>query len=106
MTFEQRIDRLTAAIESLVTVLSINAPVISAIPEQKEPEPEKTKEPEEPQAEKVDRQTVHDLCISKVRGKRALKEDITKIIKEFGGDLLEDVPEEKLADLKKRLEAL
>lgn len=104
MTFEQRIDRLTEAIESLVTLLSINAPAISAMPTQKEPE--KTKEPESQPVEKVDRQVLHDLCISKVRGKRALKEDITKIIKEFGGDLLDDVPEENLADLKTRLEAL
>lgn len=110
MTFEQRIDRLTVAIESLVTVLSTVPLITPAVKAQEQPkrEPEAVTEPLKPadNPPTITHEELHDLCLSLVRKDRAKKNKIKAILAARNAELIKDVPESQFVELKAELEAL
>ena len=89
---ENKIDKLIEAIETLTETLS------------KGVKAEDTKK--EKPAENVTLDQLQDICLKLVRKDRKNKEKIVKIIADQGGELLKDIDESKLPQVKAALEAI
>jgi len=105
---EERIAQLNSSIIELIAVISNygESKPVSEVP----PEIEIEIEAEEPKSEspgtEIDLQDLNKLCLGLVRENPKNKTKIKKIISNFGGELIKDVPVANLADLKIALEAL
>lgn len=108
---EERITQLNSSIIELTAAL-INFVEISQLPKattKPKTETKKTETPPEPvpdSTEDVDREKLQDFCLTLVRKDPKNKENIKKVIKEYGGDILKDVSDNNLPALKAALEAI
>jgi len=93
---EDKIDKLIAAIETLTETLSKGVKA----------EDTKKEVPAEEPAENVTLDQLQDLCLKVVRKDRKNKEKIVKIIADQGGELLKDIDESKLPQVKAALEGI
>jgi len=93
---EDKIDKLIAAIETLTETLSKGVKA----------EDTKKEVPAEEPAENVTLDQLQDLCLKVVRKDRKNKEKIIKIIADQGGELLKDIDESKLPQVKAALEGI
>ena len=97
---ENKIDKLIEAIETLTETLSKG---VKAEDTKKEKPAE---EPAEEPAENVTLDQLQDLCLKLVRKDRKNKEKVIKIIADHGGELLKDIDENKLPQVKAALEVI
>ena len=95
---ENKIDQLIEAIETLTKTLSKGVKA-------EDTKKEKPAEAEE-LAENVTLDQLQDICLKLVRKDRKNKEKIVKIIADQGGELLKDIDESKLPQVKAALEAI
>ena len=95
---ENKIDKLIEAIETLTKTLSKGVKA-------EDTKKEKPAEAEE-LAENVTLDQLQDICLKLVRKDRKNKEKIVKIIADQGGELLKDIDESKLPQVKAALEAI
>ena len=113
---EERITQLNSSIIELTAAL-INFVEISQLPkattkpktETKKTETKKKETPPKPvpdSTEDVDREKLQNFCLTLVRKDPKNKENIKKVIKEYGGDVLKDVSDNNLPALKAALEAI
>ena len=93
---EDKIDKLIAAIETLTETLSKGV---------KAEDTKKEKAAEEP-AETVTIGELQSICLKLVRKDKKNKDKIVKIIADHGGELLKDIDEAKLPQVKAALEAI
>jgi poly(A) polymerase Pap1 len=92
---ENKIDKLIEAIETLTETLS------------KDTKKEKpAEEPAEGPAENVTIGELQSICLKLVRKDKKNKDKIVKIIADHGGELLKDIDESKLPQVKAALEAI
>jgi len=113
MSLEAKIEKLTAAVESLTERLhSMEAMV--AIPPSAPAEPSApsrddleaaAKEGQAKSEPQVTHEQVQQLCLKIVREDRSKKPKLKEILGQYGASLVQDVPQEKLAELKAKLEA-
>ena len=113
---EEKIERLAEAVEALIQELksgsvgSAGATVNNATTATKgKPEPAEkpaTGSAESEQDEQPSRESVRSLCISIVRKDKSYKPNVKEAIREVGGEMVDDVPEDKLGELKAKLEAM
>ena len=97
---EDKIDKLIAAIETLTETLSKGV---------KAEDTKKEKPAEEPGEEPGETVTIGELqsiCLKLVRKDKKNKDKIVKIIADHGGELLKDIDESKLQQVKAALEAI
>ena len=97
---ESKIDKLIEAIETLTETFSKG---VKAEDTKKE---KPAGEPAEESAENVTLDQLQDLCLKLVRKDRKNKEEIVKIIADQGGELLKDIDESKLPQVKAALEGI
>jgi len=115
---EEKITQLNSSIIELTAVL-INFAEISQLPKTTEPKNNKaetakpkTKKKETPPDPKPDtkktpdRDAIQDFCLKLVRLDSKNGAKIKKLIKDHGGELIKDVPDDKLAALKVALEGI
>ena len=102
---EDKIDKLIEAIENLTETISNNTKPKDTKKEKPAEEPAAKKEEAKP-AETVTIDELQDLCLKLVRRDKKNKDKIIKIIADHGGELLKDIDETKLPDVKKALEAI
>jgi len=93
---EEKIDKLIVSIEALTAAVSGTNLTIN------EEQPASKEEP----AENVTLDQLQDMCLKLVRKDRKNKEKIVKIIADQGGELLKDIDESKLPQVKAALEAI
>lgn len=127
---ENRLTDLTQAVNSLITTIEIltatieaqsdrkTAPAIEAAPKapKKKAEapvevqaevPEIEAQVEAPTTEAIpNRDDLQRKCMTIVRADRAKRKDVEDLINSYGGTLIRDVPEDKLAELAEKLDAL
>lgn len=103
------LSELRAVIVELTNAMR-SAPAPTAAPAEVKPEPVANPieaAPAKPEAVKINRDDLQDLCMTIVRNDRAKKAAVKDAIAAFGGaTTLKDVPESDLAALKASLEAL
>lgn len=101
---KSELSELRAVIVELTTAIR-SAPVPTAAPVEAKPAP--VVETVKPEAVKINRDDLQDLCMTIVRNDRAKKNAVKDAIAAFGGAAtLKDVPESDLAALKVALDAL
>ena len=119
---ETEIKKLTDAIEALTAAINAQGiekplppcpmPDITPEPEPKPtpaPEPEPEPEPVQQQDtsnETVSREELKELCLSIVRDDKDKKPKLAEIIGSYNAKTLKQVPDDKLAELKQKLESL
>ena len=110
---EEKIERLAEAVEALTQALesgSAGATVNNATTATGgKPEPAEkpaTESAESEQDEQPSREAIRSLCMSIVRKDKSYKPNVKEAIREVGGEMVDDVPEDKLAELKGKLEAM
>ena len=123
---ETEIKKLTDAIEALTAAINtqgIEKPSSPSPTPEPEPEPESESEPKptpatdttpEPvehqgtssETETVSRDELKDMCLSIVRDDKDKKPKLAEIIGSYNAKTLKQVPDEKLAELKQKLESL
>ena len=110
---EEKIERLAEAVEALTQELksgSVGATANNAATGTGgKPEPAEepaTESAESEQDEQPNRESIRSLCMSIVRKDKAYKPTIKEAIREVGGEMVDDVPEDKLGELKGKLEAM
>ena len=118
---EEKIERLAEAIEALTQALesgsvgSAGATVNNATTATEgttegttegKPEPAEKPATGSEQDEQPSRESVRSLCMAIVRKDKAYKPTIKEAIREVGGEMVDDVPEDKLGELKGKLEAM
>ena len=113
---EEKIERLAEAVEALTQELKsgsvgpVGATVNNATTATGgKPEPAEepaTESAESEQDEQPNRESIRSLCMSIVRKDKAYKPTIKEAIREVGGEMVDDVPEDKLGELKGKLEAM
>lgn len=114
MSLEAKIEKLTSTIEALIETLydvEANVAIPPSTPSrddlEKAAKEETAKvEVEETPAEQISHEDVQQLCLKVVRQDRSKKPDLKRILSEYGATLVADVPVEKLAELKAKLEAV
>jgi len=106
MAIEERMQSLINSIDQLTAVIDRLWEQRAHIKDESPPEtpinsePAKANEPERNETE------LQKLCLTIVRKDKNKSKDIKAAIKKYGGELLKDVPTEKLPELKNDLEAL
>lgn len=114
---ENEIKKLTAAVEALTAAIQAQGVTTTEAPKPSAPEPmpaitlqdieQESPEPTvEHDAAPPSRDDLRELCLAIVREDRSKKASVAGAIEKFGGKLLKDVPDDKLAELKVALEAL
>lgn len=114
---EDKIERLTEVMERVCQLLEGGSPAFPKSREEIDAEQtaaevaeelaQEKAEPEKAEVPKgVTHQDLQDMCMVMVREDRSLKASIKTALADFGATVLTDVPEDKLADLKTKLEAL
>lgn len=113
---ETKLEELKAELSELraviveLTAAMRSAPAPTAAPVEVKPEPVANPieaAPAKPEAVKINRDDLQDLCMTIVRNDRAKKAAVKDTIAAFGGaTTLKDVPESDLAALKAALESL
>ncbi len=107
---EERIAELTQAVEALTRLVreqvDAGAPVTQPITIEPDDDPELDSEGTSAQdAEPPTREELRALCLSIVRS-GVSKDEVKKAIGAVGGKMVDDVPDEKLAELEASLRAL
>lgn len=106
---EEKIEQLTEAVEALTQELksgSVGTTVNNATTAtESKPEPA-DKPATEPADDQPSRESIRSLCMSIVRKDKAYKPTVKEAIREVGGEMVDDVPEDKLGELKTKLEAM
>ena len=106
---KSELSELRAVIVELTSAMR-STPAPTAAPVEAKPEPVTNPieaEPAKPEAVKINRDDLQDLCMTIVRNDRTKKAAVKDAIAAFGGaTTLKDVPESDLAALKAALEAL
>lgn len=117
MSLEAKIEKLTAAVESLTERLHSMEAMVAippsdpapSEPESPAPKREQLAQAAKEEAEKAEPEITHEqvqqLCLKIVRGDRSKKPKLKEILGEYGANLVQDVPADKLAELKQKLEA-
>ena len=109
---ETEIKKLTDAIEALTAAINaqgIEKPLSPCPMPDITPEPDPVPEPVEKQdtpTETVSREELKELCLSIVREDKDKKPKLAEIIGAYNAKTLKQVPDEKLAELKQKLESL
>ena len=93
---EEKIDKLIVSIEALTAAVSGTNLTIN------EEQPASKEEP----AETVTIGELQSICLKLVRQDKKNKDKIVKIIEDLGGELLKDIDESKLPQVKAALEAI
>ena len=111
MLEEEIVKLKSAVIELTAVILNLADEGKKAKPKAAEPKTKAAEPKAEPKAEPQTplndvRKALQDLCLTLVRKDPVNKEKVKKIIQKHGGDLIKDVPDEKLFDLQVSLEAL
>ena len=101
---EDKIDKLIAAIETLTETLSKG--VKAEDTKKEKPAEEPAEEPGEEPGETVTIGELQSICLKLVRKDKKNKDKIVKIIADHGGELLKDIDEAKLPQVKAALEAI
>lgn len=116
MSLEAKIEKLTNAVESLTERLHSMEALVAIPPsepqapnrddlEQAAKEESAKAKPEQKSEPAVTHEQVQQLCLKIVRDDRSKKPTLKQILGEYGASLVQDVPEEKLPELKAKLEA-
>ena len=114
MSLESKIEKLTAAVESLTERLHSMEAMVAippSAPAPSEPEapaatPPTGEQLEQPKSQPdVSHEEVQQLCLKIVREDRSKKPKLKEILGQYGASLVQDVPQEKLVELKAKLEA-
>lgn len=102
---EEKIERLTDAVEALTRAIQSgdNGPGPS-YPDTEEAAP--SSDNVTPIGGAVTREGVRQLCLQVVRKDKAHKPKVKAAIRAAGGEMVDDVPDEKLGELKAAIEAL
>ena len=99
---EEKIDKLIVSIEALTAAVSGTNLTIN----EEQPAPKEVKAEPESNHETITIAQLQDMCLAIVRKDRKKKEKIKEIIADHGGELLKDIDEAQLPDVKKALEAI
>lgn len=118
MSLESKIEKLTAAVESLterlhsmeaMVAIPPSAPAPSEPPAPTPPTGEQLEQAAKEEVAKAEPEITHEqvqqLCLKIVRDDRSKKPKLKEILGEYGANLVQDVPADKLAELKQKLEA-
>ncbi len=100
---------LETKIEELIKTLNALIEVMGNKPQTTQPEPvEETSEPaEEPIKEtSITAESMQALCMQAVRADQKNRQKIKDILDSYGCSLIKDVPQDKYAEMNKKLEAL
>lgn len=113
MSLEAKIEKLISAVESLterlhsmeaMVVIPPSAPVEPPAPSRDDLE-QAAKEEQAKSEPDVTHEEVQQLCLKIVRDDRSKKPKLKEILGQYGASLVQDVPQEKLVELKAKLEA-
>lgn len=118
MSLESKIEKLTAAVESLterlhsmeaMVAIPPSAPAPSEPPAATPPTGEQLEQAAKEEVAKATPEITHEqvqqLCLKIVRDDRSKKPKLKEILGEYGANLVQDVPSDKLVELKQKLEA-
>lgn len=120
MSLESKIEKLTAAVESLTERLHSMEAMVAIPPSAPAPSEPEAPTPTPPTGElleqaakeealkaepEITHEQVQQLCLKIVRDDRSKKPKLKEILGEYGANLVQDVPSDKLAELKQKLEA-
>lgn len=100
---EERIAELTKAVETLTRLIREQADAGAPVTQ---PTIIETDDDPELDCEQPTREQLRALCLSIVRENRDAKPKVKEAIAAVGGKMVDDVPEEKLAELETSLKAI
>jgi len=105
---ETKIEELTKAINALIEVMGSKPEPVAAELDPVEEAPAPIPSPsEEPVKETtVTAESMQALCMQAVRADQKNRQKIKEILDSYGCSLIKDVPQDKYAEMNKKLEAL
>jgi hypothetical protein len=102
---------LETKIEELIKTLNALIEVMGNKPQTTQPAPEPVEETSEPAEEPIKEtsitaESMQALCMQAVRADQKNRQKIKDILDSYGCSLIKDVPQDKYAEMNKKLEAL
>lgn len=101
---ETKIEELTKAINALIEVMGSKPEPVAAEPEPVEEAPVEAEEPVKETL--ITAESMQALCMQAVRADQKNRQKIKDILDSYGCSLIKDVPQDKYAEMNKKLEAL
>lgn len=103
---ETKIEELTKAINALIEAMGNKPEPVAAAPEPVEEAPTPAPTEESVKEITVTAESMQALCMQAVRADQKNRQKIKEILDSYGCSLIKDVPQDKYAEMNKKLEAL